>query len=93
MRQQLLHIADPAEPHGKFELKESTMGYIFHEDEIASSLTNQKDPIFDEIVCAREGLVRFLLQEENLTPYVEGALGRWFPVTKAAQQRPSNVPP
>src|SRR2546423_11814405 len=32
--------------------------------------------------------VTFLLQEENLTPYVEGALGRWFPVTKAAQQRP-----
>jgi multiple sugar transport system substrate-binding protein len=32
--------------------------------------------------------VRFLLQEENLTPYVEGALGRWFPVTKAAQERP-----
>jgi multiple sugar transport system substrate-binding protein len=32
--------------------------------------------------------VSFLLQEENLTPYVEGALGRWFPVTKAAQERP-----
>src|SRR5216684_7385222 len=32
--------------------------------------------------------VRFLLQEENLTPYVEGALGRWFPVTKLGQQRP-----
>jgi multiple sugar transport system substrate-binding protein len=32
--------------------------------------------------------VRFLLQEENLTPYVEGALGRWFPVTKFGQQRP-----
>ena len=32
--------------------------------------------------------VAFLLQEENLTPYVEGALGRWFPVTKAAQERP-----
>src|ERR1700726_2425862 len=32
--------------------------------------------------------VAFLLQEENLTPYVEGALGRWFPVTKAAQRRP-----
>jgi multiple sugar transport system substrate-binding protein len=32
--------------------------------------------------------VGFLMQEENLTPYVEGALGRWFPVTKAAQQRP-----
>ena len=26
-----------------------------------------------------------MLQEENLTPYVEGALGRWFPVTKKAQ--------
>ncbi len=32
--------------------------------------------------------VAFLLQEENLTPYVEGALGRWFPVTKTAQERP-----
>ncbi|MGH8832969.1 MAG: ABC transporter substrate-binding protein [Polaromonas sp.] len=32
--------------------------------------------------------VAFLLQEENLTPYVEGSLGRWFPVMKAAQQRP-----
>ena len=30
--------------------------------------------------------VTFLLKEENLTPYVEGSLGRWFPVTKAAQQ-------
>jgi multiple sugar transport system substrate-binding protein len=32
--------------------------------------------------------VSFLLQEENLTPYVEGSLGRWFPVTKEAQARP-----
>ncbi|MDD0810136.1 ABC transporter substrate-binding protein [Curvibacter sp. RS43] len=32
--------------------------------------------------------VNFLMQEENLTPYVEGSLGRWFPVTKAAQARP-----
>ncbi|MEO8857746.1 MAG: ABC transporter substrate-binding protein [Burkholderiaceae bacterium] len=32
--------------------------------------------------------VAFLLQEENLTPYVEGSLGRWFPVTKAGQERP-----
>jgi len=32
--------------------------------------------------------VSFLLQEENLTPYVEGALGRWFPVTKEGQARP-----
>jgi multiple sugar transport system substrate-binding protein len=30
--------------------------------------------------------VRFLLEEENLSPYVEGALGRWFPVTKAGQE-------
>jgi multiple sugar transport system substrate-binding protein len=32
--------------------------------------------------------VAFLMQEENLTPYVEGALGRWFPVTKEGQARP-----
>jgi len=31
--------------------------------------------------------VAFLLQEENLTPYVEGALGRWYPVTKAGAAR------
>lgn len=30
--------------------------------------------------------VKFLLQEENLQPYVEGALGRWFPVTTAGQK-------
>ena len=38
-------------------------------------------------VRAKE-FVAFLLQEENLTPYIEGSLGRWFPVMKAAQQRP-----
>ena len=32
--------------------------------------------------------VAFLLQDENLTPYVEGSLGRWFPVTTAATQAP-----
>jgi multiple sugar transport system substrate-binding protein len=32
--------------------------------------------------------VSFLLQEDNLTPYVEGSLGRWFPVTKAGQASP-----
>jgi multiple sugar transport system substrate-binding protein len=32
--------------------------------------------------------VSFLLEEANLTPYVEGSLGRWFPVTKTAQQSP-----
>ena len=38
-------------------------------------------------VRAKE-FVAFLMQEENLTPYVEGSLGRWFPVMKTAQQRP-----
>lgn len=32
--------------------------------------------------------VAFLLQEENLRPYVEGSLGRWYPVTKAGTQSP-----
>jgi multiple sugar transport system substrate-binding protein len=32
--------------------------------------------------------VSFLLQEENLGPYVEGALGRWFPATIAGQKSP-----
>ena len=30
----------------------------------------------------------FLLDDANLTPYVEGSLGRWFPVTKAGQASP-----
>jgi multiple sugar transport system substrate-binding protein len=32
--------------------------------------------------------IGFLLQEENVRPYIEGALGRWFPVTTASQQSP-----
>jgi len=36
---------------------------------------------------AREFL-KFMLEEDNLRPYVEGALGRWFPVTKASQESP-----
>ncbi len=32
--------------------------------------------------------VAFLMQEDNLTPYVEGSLGRWYPVTKAGAERP-----
>jgi len=35
---------------------------------------------------AAKQFVAFLLEEANLTPYVEGSLGRWFPVQKAAQQ-------
>ena len=30
--------------------------------------------------------VAFLLKDENLTPYVEGSLGRWFPVKKTAME-------
>ncbi len=32
--------------------------------------------------------IKFMMQEDNLRPYVEGALGRWFPVTTASQQSP-----
>jgi multiple sugar transport system substrate-binding protein len=31
--------------------------------------------------------VQFAMQDENLIPYVEGALGRWYPVTKSGAQR------
>ncbi|MEO7245015.1 MAG: ABC transporter substrate-binding protein [Rubrivivax sp.] len=37
---------------------------------------------------AAKKFVGFMLDEANLTPYVEGSLGRWFPVTKTAQQSP-----
>jgi multiple sugar transport system substrate-binding protein len=38
--------------------------------------------------AAAKQFVAFFLDEANLTPYVEGSLGRWFPVTKTAQQSP-----
>jgi multiple sugar transport system substrate-binding protein len=38
--------------------------------------------------AAAKQFVSFMLEEANLTPYVEGALGRWFPVMKVAQQSP-----
>jgi multiple sugar transport system substrate-binding protein len=46
--------------------------------------------IFDKAVNKQRAkeFVSFMLQEDNLTPYVEGSLGRWFPVTKAAQESP-----
>lgn len=37
--------------------------------------------------AAAKEFVSFMLQEENLTPYVEGSLGRWFPVTIEGQKR------
>jgi multiple sugar transport system substrate-binding protein len=46
--------------------------------------------IFDQAANKKRAkeFVSFMLQEDNLTPYVEGSLGRWFPVTKAAQESP-----
>ncbi len=35
---------------------------------------------------ARE-FVAFMMEDENLTPYVEGSLGRWYPVTKSGAAR------
>jgi multiple sugar transport system substrate-binding protein len=35
---------------------------------------------------AAKKFLTFLLDEANLTPYVEGSLGRWFPVQLKAQQ-------
>ncbi|MBR0718147.1 ABC transporter substrate-binding protein [Bradyrhizobium liaoningense] len=32
--------------------------------------------------------ISFLLEEQNVRPYIEGALGRWFPVTKESQESP-----
>src|SRR6202165_4097902 len=45
--------------------------------------------IFDSAKNKRRGkeFVAFFMQDENLTPYVEGALGRWYPVTKSAAAR------
>ena len=46
--------------------------------------------VFAEGKNKRRGkdFLAFLMQDENLTPFVEGSLGRWFPVTKSAAQRP-----
>ncbi len=37
---------------------------------------------------AGKKFVSFLLEDANLTPYIEGSLGRWYPVTKAGQASP-----
>jgi multiple sugar transport system substrate-binding protein len=41
--------------------------------------------VFDSAKNKKRGkeFAAFLMQEENLNPYVEGALGRWYPVTKS----------
>ena len=38
--------------------------------------------------AAAKEFVKFIMEEENLRPYVEGALGRWFPVTKEGVESP-----
>lgn len=38
--------------------------------------------------AAAKKFLAFILDEANLTPYVEGSLGRWFPVQLKAQQSP-----
>ena len=46
--------------------------------------------VFDAAKNKKRGkeFVAFLLQDENLRPYVEGSLGRWYPVTKEAAESP-----
>ena len=45
--------------------------------------------VFDQAKNKRRAkeFVAFLLQDENLIPYVEGSLGRWYPVTKSGAAR------
>ncbi|TMH35902.1 MAG: carbohydrate ABC transporter substrate-binding protein, partial [Betaproteobacteria bacterium] len=45
--------------------------------------------IFENAKNKKRGkeFVQFMMQDENLIPYVEGALGRWYPVTKTGAAR------
>jgi multiple sugar transport system substrate-binding protein len=45
--------------------------------------------VFEQATNKRRAkeFVAFLLQDENLIPYVEGSLGRWYPVTKSGAAR------
>ena len=66
--------AFPAKPDGKPMVYRSAVkvGVIF------AGARNKKR--------AKE-FVRFMMQDENLIPYVEGALGRWYPVTRSGVAR------
>ncbi len=46
--------------------------------------------IFDNAKNKKRAMefVAFLMEEENLRPYVEGSLGRWFPVKKESMESP-----
>ncbi len=37
---------------------------------------------------AAKEFMAFVLEDENLIPYTEGSLGRWYPVTKSGADRP-----
>ncbi len=66
--------AFPAKPDGKPMVYRSAVkvGVIF------ADARNKKR--------AKE-FVQFMMQDENLIPYVEGALGRWYPVTRSGVAR------
>jgi multiple sugar transport system substrate-binding protein len=46
--------------------------------------------VFADARNKRRGMefLAFMMQEENLAPFVEGSVGRWFPVTKAGVNSP-----
>jgi multiple sugar transport system substrate-binding protein len=79
---------------GKKAYEETIITASFPKAPDGSTITYRSDVktglIFAAAKNKAEGkeFIKFLLQEENVRPYIEGALGRWFPVTSASQQSP-----
>jgi multiple sugar transport system substrate-binding protein len=79
---------------GKKAYEETIITASFPKAPDGSTITYRSDVktglIFAAAKNKAEGkqFITFLLQEENVRPYIEGALGRWFPVTIASQQSP-----
>jgi multiple sugar transport system substrate-binding protein len=79
---------------GKKAYEETIITASFPKAPDGSTITYRSDVktglIFAAAKNKAEGkeFIKFLLQEENVRPYIEGALGRWFPVTIASQQSP-----
>jgi multiple sugar transport system substrate-binding protein len=79
---------------GKKAYEETIITASFPKAPDGSTITYRSDVktglIFAAAKNKAEGkeFIKFLLQEENMRPYIEGALGRWFPVTIASQQSP-----
>jgi multiple sugar transport system substrate-binding protein len=79
---------------GKKAYEETIITASFPKAPDGSTITYRSDVktglIFAAAKNKGEGkeFIKFLLQEENVRPYIEGALGRWFPVTIASQQSP-----